>query len=175
MTSPLLNKRECYEMEASPFAVALGQTVEELGRPLIWEPGQKPYHVMDASKLKVYCPLRYRLYVDRVENFGPIFREKFTIHPMSNASAAPQFLQAMPASYGGGTSSSSGPVATTKSESKSALETEIIPEESRDVGPNRPGTLSQIEPQPEAVSERSAADEPEEEFTITVACAGSAG
>ena len=57
MTSPLLNKRECYEMEASPFAVALGQTVEELGRPFIWEPGQQPYHVMDSSKLKGVLPL----------------------------------------------------------------------------------------------------------------------
>ena len=35
MASPLLNNCECYEMNASPFAVALGQTAEELQRPFI--------------------------------------------------------------------------------------------------------------------------------------------
>ena len=83
-------------MGASPSAVALGQTVEELDRPFIWQPGQKPYHVMDASRLKVSGPLRYRLYADRVENNVPISKEKFTMHPFNSTAAAPQFLQAMP-------------------------------------------------------------------------------
>ena len=53
MTSPLLEIRECYEMSESPFAVSLGQTVEEGNKPFIWQPGQKPYHVTNASKLKI--------------------------------------------------------------------------------------------------------------------------
>ena len=43
------------------------------------------------------------------------FSEKFSIHPASTEPAAPQFLQAMPASYGGA-SSSEGAAPNTQTE-----------------------------------------------------------
>ena len=73
MTSPTIGERECYELKSSPFAVSLGQTVEEQLRPFVWIPGQKPFHVTDMAKLKILCPLRYRIYADRVEANVPNF------------------------------------------------------------------------------------------------------
>ena len=74
----------------------------------------------DESKLKILCPLNVRHYADRVEDHVPIFKENFTIHPVCDPSATPHRLKALPASYGG--SSSSGG-AVTKAQAKDAKDT----------------------------------------------------
>ena len=65
----------------------MGQTVAN-GQPFIWMPGQLPYHVTDASKIKIYCPHRYRRVADRVQDNVPYFKEKMFLHPVGRKAAA---------------------------------------------------------------------------------------
>ncbi len=92
-------------MESYPFAVSLGQTVEDFNRPFVWILGQAPFHVTDATKLKIHVLLRFRSYADGADNYVPTFKENAQLHAVGNAAAAPQFLQAAPATeYGDATS-----------------------------------------------------------------------
>eukprot|EP00973_Karenia_brevis_P002759 375580-Karenia_brevis.AAC.1 len=40
-----------------------------------------PFHVTDSSKLRMYCPERYRNYAHRVEGYVPIWREEVRFEP----------------------------------------------------------------------------------------------
>ena len=62
-------------LKDSPAAMSTGQVVNQQRRPHVWLPGSLPFYVTDPSRLKVICPLRYRLYADRIEENVPIFRE----------------------------------------------------------------------------------------------------
>ena len=42
----------------------------------MWLPGQKPFYVTDESKLKVMCPLKYRLYADYIHKNVPYRTEE---------------------------------------------------------------------------------------------------
>ena len=75
----------------------MGRIVNKGGRPLVWRPGELPFHVTDASKLKVICPMKYRNYAHRLEHDVPYWREKVTLSPFSATSAAVNFLAGTPA------------------------------------------------------------------------------
>ena len=74
MSSPILGQTETYVLPKAPLAMSMGQIVEA-GRPMIWLTGQLPFHVSDMSKLQVICPLKYRMYADRIEENVPMFKE----------------------------------------------------------------------------------------------------
>eukprot|EP00973_Karenia_brevis_P009846 1331614-Karenia_brevis.AAC.1 len=74
MEAPILGERQAYQMEDSPFCVLSGMVVAD-GMPRIWIPGLKPFYVTDRTKLKVFCPEKYRRYANRVEDNIPIFTE----------------------------------------------------------------------------------------------------
>ena len=73
MKAPNFGTTETFILRDSPFAVSCGETVVKRNRPFIWLPHCLPFHVTDASKLEVRCPLKYRQYADRVEGAVPIF------------------------------------------------------------------------------------------------------
>ena len=99
MTSSLMGHRECYNLKDSPFAVSMGETVEHRGMPFIWLPGQMPFHVTDASKLSVKCPMKYRKMADRVMHNVPMFKEEVTLTPFNETEAVTSY-PLMPARSG---------------------------------------------------------------------------
>ena len=38
--------------------------------PFLWVTGDKPFHVSNRSKLKITCPLKYRIYFGEPLRFG---------------------------------------------------------------------------------------------------------
>ena len=48
---------ELFCLKDAPFAVSMGRTVNRYDRPHIWLPGQLPFHVTNASKRKIWCPM----------------------------------------------------------------------------------------------------------------------
>ena len=92
MSSNLLSLTEGYQLDESPLAVSLGQTVEQRKMPYLWIPGNLPFHVTNANKLKFSCPLKFRKYAERVDNFVPIFKENITLQHYSTAEAAANYL-----------------------------------------------------------------------------------
>ena len=51
----------------------MGDIVENARRPLIWVPGQLPFHVTDPSRLQIICPMRHRIYASYVDRNVPYF------------------------------------------------------------------------------------------------------
>ena len=92
ITSALLGRTECYKLAQSPIAISMGEVINKQQRPLIWMPGQLPYHVTDPTKVKVMCPLRFRNYANRLEDNVPIWRESLTLHPSTKAVATTNYL-----------------------------------------------------------------------------------
>ena len=66
-------------MDWSPTAWCLGEVVETYRRPFLWLLDLLPFLVTDATKLRVTCPPKYRIYADRVEHNVPYFKEELTI------------------------------------------------------------------------------------------------
>ena len=99
LTSPILGTTEAYALDKAPLAISMGGIVEQRQSPFLWIPGQLPFHVTDASKLKVICPLRYRVYADRVEERVPIFKEKVTLSSSNHAKHVTNYVNvsALPA------------------------------------------------------------------------------
>ena len=91
LTSPLQNKVEAHVLPDSPLAMSMGMTVND-GKPFIWCTGELPWHCTNRSKLKITCPLKFRHYADRVDEFVPIFKEQFTLGARSKATSASNFL-----------------------------------------------------------------------------------
>ena len=79
--SPAYGKSERYLLKDSPSANSVGACVQKKRRPHLWLPGQKPFYVTDESKLKVICPLKYRLYADYVHNNVPYRTEEVELLP----------------------------------------------------------------------------------------------
>ena len=75
----------------SPIAISMGTTVMQQNMPFVWKHPDKPYHVTDAKKLRITCPMKYRRYCDRVENNVPVFRDAVTFGPRTKSGAAPFF------------------------------------------------------------------------------------
>ena len=52
---PLSGKRTgrswCYELEDSPFVMAMGQLVNDQQLPFVWLPGELPFHVLRPDLL----------------------------------------------------------------------------------------------------------------------------
>ena len=87
ITSPILGKTEAYLLPGkSPIAMSMGEIVQK-GRPLVWETDKLPFHATDASKLQISCPLKYRLYADRIEENVPIFKETVRLGGAVNSKA----------------------------------------------------------------------------------------
>ena len=76
-TAPLAGRGEAYVLDDAPVAFSMGQIVNS-GYPLIWMPGEKPFHVTNSKKLKVICPMRFRFYADHVNENVPFFKEEVT-------------------------------------------------------------------------------------------------
>ena len=76
-------KKECFVLKKGcPNADSMGETIHRLRRAHIWLPDQLPWYCTDVSKLRIECPLKYRLYADRVENFVPVRKEETTFSPI---------------------------------------------------------------------------------------------
>ena len=91
--SLLLGKSsELYCLSDCPTAMCQGMIVNTRRMPYIWQPGCLPWHCTDISKLKIFCPEKFRFYADRVEDNVPIFKELVYFHNHSSANAAPNFL-----------------------------------------------------------------------------------
>ena len=71
--------------------MSMGKIVAS-GMPHIWITNELPYHVTDRSKLQVICPLKYRIYADRVDDHVPIFKENVRFSAGTRAAASPNFL-----------------------------------------------------------------------------------
>jgi len=99
MSSHVLGQTETFILPKAPLAMCMGKIVEG-GKPYIWIPGSLPFHVTDLSKLKIICPLKFRLYANRVEENVPIFREKVKFGKVVPANTATTFInaKALPAS-----------------------------------------------------------------------------
>ena len=67
LSSPLTGRTEAFLLKKSPIAVSTGEIVNEGRKPFVWIPGHLPFHVVDPNKIKITCPLRYRLYAEKVE------------------------------------------------------------------------------------------------------------
>ena len=67
----------------------MGQVVETKRRPHVWIPGQLPFYVSDESKLKIICPMRYRLYADKVEHYVPYRTEEVEFVPADPNASSP--------------------------------------------------------------------------------------
>ena len=86
MTSCGLGTCETYLLPDSPFAKSIGLSVELSKMQFVWIPGQLPYHVTDAKKLNFSCPLQFRAYAHRVDDYVPISREG-KLHAFANQKA----------------------------------------------------------------------------------------
>jgi hypothetical protein len=53
--------------------------VNDLNRPYIWLPGQKPFYVLDASKLTIKCEESNKMYAHKVVENVPHFKELVTL------------------------------------------------------------------------------------------------
>eukprot|EP00973_Karenia_brevis_P008175 1106547-Karenia_brevis.AAC.1 len=62
-----------------PICVPQGGIVEQNKMPFIRVHGMFPFHVTDPTKLRVYCPEKYRMYAKRDEDNVPIFSEMVTV------------------------------------------------------------------------------------------------
>jgi hypothetical protein len=58
----------------------------------VWVDGGLPFHVTDASKLQVICPLKYRMYADRIQENVPIFKEDILFGKHTKAKGAGSFF-----------------------------------------------------------------------------------
>ena len=76
----------------------------------MWIPDSLPFHVTDASKLQIICPLKYRVYADRVEEYVPIFKERVKLGKTTRSKGVPNFLNipALPAIQDEGACAPSG-------------------------------------------------------------------
>ena len=97
MTAPIMGQKETYILPNTDcLALAAGEVVAD-GKPQVWLTGQKPFHVTDPSKLTIICPLKYRLYADRVEENVPIYKEKVTLGSVKSAKGASNVAPFLPA------------------------------------------------------------------------------
>ena len=71
--------RPLFDLPGCPLATAMGITVEELKKPFIWIPGEKPYHVVSRDKVRVICKERDKIRATRVHEYVPRFKEMFTL------------------------------------------------------------------------------------------------
>ena len=81
------NNTEMYELTDSPIAMPTGWVVLKRRRPYIWEPDSLPYHVIDESKLRIWCPEWNKKYASRIDQFVPMRREAFTFKPNKTGDA----------------------------------------------------------------------------------------
>ena len=68
--------------------MSMGELVNVCRRPMVWIPGQTPFHVTGPSRLQVMCPLKYRLYADHMEGQCPVFQVDFGIGETAKAQRA---------------------------------------------------------------------------------------
>ena len=47
---------EMFHLKDAPVAMPTGKSVICNRKPFIWTPDERPFHVTDETKLKVYCP-----------------------------------------------------------------------------------------------------------------------
>ena len=88
----------------------MGETVQQKRKPFLWLLDQLPFHVTNPSKLKVFCPLKYRQYAKRIDNNVPMFEEEVTLHKFPGAEQVPNiFAPALPFQVGGSSNSASTP------------------------------------------------------------------
>ena len=62
--SASIGRSEMYLLDDSPVAVSVGQKCVNQSLPFVWKHPELPFHVSDASKLRVICPMKYRVYAD---------------------------------------------------------------------------------------------------------------
>ena len=75
-----------YKLAGSPVAMPTGYVVLKRRRPYIWEPDSLPYHVIDETTLRIWCPEWNKKYASRIDHFVPMWREAFTFRPNSKGS-----------------------------------------------------------------------------------------
>ena len=68
-----------YLLKSCPLVRSQGMNVNDLNRPYIWLPGQKPFYVLDASKLTIKCEESNKMYAHKVVENVPHFKEKVTL------------------------------------------------------------------------------------------------
>ena len=100
MTSFGMGTCEAYLLPDSPFAKSMGQSVEDDRKPFIWLPGQLPFHVTNAKHQNISCPMKFRAYADRVEDYVPIWKEQVTFHSVEQQKACANIF-ALPAQDSG--------------------------------------------------------------------------
>ena len=87
-STPLFgNNNEMYELANSPVAMPTGHIVLKRRRPYIWVPDSLPYHVIDETKLRIWCPEWNKKYASRIDHYVPMWREAFTFKPNSKGSS----------------------------------------------------------------------------------------
>ena len=80
VNSKVFGKTECYLLpDCDLFLSSIGQTVNEPRRPFIWIPGEKPFIITDASKLKFTCPHKYRIYASYVDGNVPVWVDDISL------------------------------------------------------------------------------------------------
>ena len=67
--------------------MSLGEIAQKGRKPFVWIPRQLPFHVIDPSRLQLACPIKRRVYAERVEYSCPIFKTDFRVgkHDLSKA------------------------------------------------------------------------------------------
>ena len=63
-------------MNDCPLVRSLGQIVSS-GKPFIWMPGEMPFFANSSDDVQIAADESQLLFAQRVEDFGPIFRENF--------------------------------------------------------------------------------------------------
>ena len=60
-TSPTFGSSEAFFLENGPIAAPQCLITERHARPYVHMTGELPYYVTDPSRIKIHCPLKYRL------------------------------------------------------------------------------------------------------------------
>ena len=84
----LIHGQEAYVLPHCPFAVSLGDLINRQNYAFVWMPGALPFLVNNTNRLSVKCPLKNRLYADRIEDNVPIFSDSLAFGPKAQAEAA---------------------------------------------------------------------------------------
>ena len=85
----IMNNDEVYLLEGSPWAMSVGDLVNNKGKAFLWVPDgtgkAKPFLVEDLKSLKLTCPKDKRRYADELHENVPIFKETVRISHMPAA------------------------------------------------------------------------------------------
>ena len=78
---------EAYMLKNAPIAAPQALITDIYGKPYVHLPHEKPFYVMDPSRIRIMCPEKFRYYADRIEDNCPMFKMDLTFqHPGSSAS-----------------------------------------------------------------------------------------